>query len=173
MPAKKGPIITGRKLPGGRGEGRGRKQPLPIKPGPKDGKNPKLPYRRPDGKPIPKKGNPGKGPKKNPAKQAGGNIRDLLYRAKPGEMQKMPFKGSITADLRKKLEKLEGSKERLRKVPSPRPIKDTIQSVFNGTARKRDNSAVTYNTRVKPKFPSMMEGPYRIKKATVKTGRGR
>lgn len=176
MPVKKGPIRTGRTLPGKPGEGRGRKKPMPIKPGPKGGKNPKLPYRFPDGKkkPLPKRGNPGKGPKMNPAKQAGGGIRDLLYRAKPGEMQKMPAKGSITADLRKKLEGNSKSNERLRKVPSQAiPNKDRLQSMLQGTPRKRDNSAVTYSTRVKPKFPSMMEGPYRIKKATVKTGRGR
>jgi hypothetical protein len=113
---KKGPILTP-----------GKKKPTPIKPSPKGGKNPKLPYRSKDdgfaprGKPKPKnpkpigrlpgskidprlprppRRDPGYGPKK-PApgykpgmpkkptpvkpKPKGGNIRDLLYRLKPGE----------------------------------------------------------------------------------------
>ena len=87
-------------------------KPGPVKPAPKGKKNPQLPYRSADPGFGPKKRNPGKGtppvdktlprrydpgfgPKNpkpgKPVKPAPkGGIRDLLYRAKPGEkMQKL------------------------------------------------------------------------------------
>jgi hypothetical protein len=131
-------------------------------------------------------------------KPKGGSIRDLLYRAKPGEKLQKGFAGRslnkeqmrkdtsprklptpIKIDKVKMAEEsyknyLKQRNEKIRTAPSQaKPNKDRLQSMFEGTPRKRDNSAVTYSTRVKPKFPSMMEGPYRIKKATVKTSRGR
>jgi len=107
--ASKGPMITLKP-----------KRPTPVKPSPKGGTNPKLP-RLPGGKkPLPKLPKPKKDGIK---KQAGGTIRDLLYRAKPGEVKKqrveqirksrydqMLEQGKISVmkkpDLRKGLEKI-------------------------------------------------------------------
>ena len=105
MPAK-GPFLTPKKpMPGRPGEGRGRKQPMPIKPAPKGGKNPKLPYRSkdegfaPKGRPAPggRRTDPGFGPKRpQPVKpKPKGGIRDLLYRAKPGEQMKKAPKSTM------------------------------------------------------------------------------
>jgi hypothetical protein len=166
-------------------------KPGPVKPKPSKGKNPKLPYRSKDegfapkgrtpgkgnppvDKTLPRRSDPGFGPKKRPTpvkpKPKGGNIRDLLYR-KPkdykSKQEQMIQSGAISIMRRPKMPKsLNNEKAR-------KDIRYLNMMGPAGPAPKRDNSAVTYRTRVKPKFPSMMEGPYRIKKATVKTGRGR
>lgn len=195
MPAKKGPIITGRKLPGKPGEGRGKKRPMPIKPGPKGGKNPKLPYRSADPGFGPKKRNPGKGnppvdktlprrydpgfgPKKRPEpvkpKPAGGSIRDLLYRAKPGAVKKNSKSTMAKGFDKAKYEQMiqRGQISMMRRPDLDKGNK--LQSMLQGYRSAPDNSKVTYSTRVKPKGPqSMLDVPYRIKKTTVKTGRGR
>ena len=118
MPAK-GPFLTPKKpMPIGRGRGRGKGPvtPGPVKPKPSKGKNPQLPYRSADpGFGPKKKRNPGKGnppvdktlprrydpgfggPKKRPQPvkpKPKGGIRDLLYRAKPGEQMKKNFKST-------------------------------------------------------------------------------
>ena len=202
MPAK-GPFLTPKKpMPIGRGRGRGKGPvtPGPVKPKPSKGKNPQLPYRSADpGFGPKKKRNPGKGNppvdktlprrykpdegfkkkrpepvKPNPRKlPKGGSIRDLLYRAKPGEEMKKAPKPTMAKFNKAKYEQMiQGGAISIMRRPNLE--KNKLQDMLKGYRSAPDNTKVTYKTRVTPKGPkSMMEGPYRIKKTTVKTGRGR
>ena len=176
MPAKKGPILTF--------GGRNKRQPMPIKPGPKGGKNPKLPYRNkdegfaPKGRPAPRKRtDPGFGPKKrlDPKKRPlpvkpKGNIRDLLYRAKPGEVKKQRVEQIRKSKYDQMIEK--GQISMMRRPDLGK--KNKLQDMLKGYRPAPDNSKVTYKTRVKPKgMQRVMDAPFRIKNTTVKTGRGR
>jgi hypothetical protein len=113
-----------------------------VKPKPKGGKNPQLPYRSKDkgfapkgrtpgkgnppvDKTLPRRYDPGFGPKKpGPVKPKpkGGNIRDLLFRKPKSKQDQMIERGQISIMRRPKL-----NNEKARKDTSPRkrptPIK--------------------------------------------------
>lgn len=180
MPAKKGPILTGRKLPGKPGEGRGRKQPMPIKPGPKGGKNPKLPYRSKDegfapkgrtpsrknppvDKTLPRRYKPGEGfGKKRPLPVKPGprnKEKELLYKVKPGEKLQKGFAGRSL------------NKEQMRKDTSPRKLPTPIKFDKNKMMEESyKNYMKQRNEKIRKSEGSVLKGLEKLKKAPRPTG---
>jgi len=184
-PGKGNPPVD-KTLPRRYDPGFGPKKPGPVKPKPKGGGIRDLLFRKPKSKQdqMIERGQISimRRPKLNNEKARKDNSPKKLPTPIKIDKKKMAEESykNYLKQRGEKIRKADGSVlkglEKLKKAPRPTMNKDFRYLNMMGPAGpapKRDNSAVTYSTRVKPKFPSMMEGPYRIKKATVKTGRGR
>ena len=181
-------------------------KPGPVKPKPKGkGKNPQLPYRSADPGFGPKKRNPGKGnppvdktlprrydpgfgPKKRPQPvkpKPKGGIRDLLYRAKPGEQMKKNFKStsakgfdkakyeqmiqSGAISIMRPFNKLNNEKSRKDTSPIKRPTPIKIDKVKMAEESYK-NYLKQRNEKIRKSEGSVLKGLEKLKKAPRPTG---